>query len=212
MALTPADEAAIAAVNAGYPAAAARIRANEDLSAAGRRRALAQARTAVKAKTSRISDAAWSGAELAGRDARHRAFGLRSADPAAIVAFRDAQDRVAQCKTPAEARELAARAERYGDTGMATAVAAVAMERMGSGAPDADSWGGLLGDWLSQHPEREADIRELGDALDATSDKARLYDSAWLYLPPDPELAGMTDSQIAALAAAPAPDDAADAA
>jgi hypothetical protein len=206
MALRNDDVTRIQAVQAAHRATCDRIRGNEDLSDTGRRAALARSHATARAKISQIRDAAEAAALQGARDSRYRLFGVRGTASRDVVSWRHAMAQAEACESPVAARDLAAKSERYGDAEMARAVAAVAWDRAAPGTLGGDAWEGVLGDWLGEHPEHAEDARELAACLDATSAPARLHDSAYLALPAQPEFRGWTDSQIAALAAAPAPD------
>ena len=99
--------------------------------------------------------------------------------PLDVIAFRDAQDRVANLQNPAEALELLARAEKTGDKGLANAIAQLAVER--SWADVFQAWMGPR-DWVRPYVE---ELAEIDEHLAATN----VHHSMAFTLPVPPEIA-----------------------
>ena len=117
-----------------------------------------------------------------------RVFGqLGTADPAAAISYRDAQDRAANLADQQQALELLARADRGGDDVLARAVGRRAAE-MG--------WGHVMDAFTASRATVADDLRELAD-INRQGALGYVVQSAMAYeLPRPDELAGMSDYAV----------------
>ena len=114
-----------------------------------------------------------------------------SGDPASwAISRRDAGDRVAQIKTPTQAAELLARAERSNDEPLARAVAERAHEM---------DWADVANAFLDGRPHLEDRFTELWSQ--AKPSLQRQFHDAMVFQTKPEELHGMSDYQIDRLAA-----------
>jgi hypothetical protein len=81
-----------------------------------------------------------------------RLFGLSSSDPSQIIAFRDAGDRAAKLTTLDEAREAYSRATLSGDSTLAAAILARALEAR---------WNSIVAEYVNQNPSAREDLADL---------------------------------------------------
>ncbi len=106
------------------------IRADSHLSGEGKRRALAQAYLRTRDKLQQLQKKESEEIARRRRELERSLFGLSAGrGDAAMLSLRDAQQRVASLKAPAQALTLLAAAERTGDDILARAVAAHAWDR-----------------------------------------------------------------------------------
>jgi hypothetical protein len=195
--LSDKERGAAAALTAQYRAEMARIAAADLVSPKAKRILAGRARRALREDLATLKEGSKQRADQVIRDNRYRLAGLKGLSGSDVIAFRDAQDRAAACKTPQQARALWAQAERGGDTQLAAAVAMDAWDRAAGG--DLDGFGDIVSGWLSQHPEH----RDAAEALAAELDggKARqLSDRLYLEMPilPDEYRAGNVEAEAAA--------------
>jgi hypothetical protein len=185
---------------ASYVAQRDKIAADPTLSVLGRRRAGARAYQAAKGDIATLRKAAAD--HYTSEATRHERvlFGIATSNPTAVIAHRDAQDRAARIKTPAEAVELLRRAERAQDESLAQAVMEVAWQRASDVAP---GWVPIVEAYLELRPAAKA----ASDALCAlpTSGGAGA-DLAEQMLTALPLPAGFTDAMTIQAAASEAAD------
>lgn len=198
----PTDAAKIAAdrirenADRGYQTERARTELRPEIvrSAIARRHLTAKAAMAEQQSTSATA------AETTRRALTRKAFG---ADDTAnnIAAHRDAQDRASRLATPRDAAAMLSRAEDSGDSSLAKAVAQRAFEQHTAppmpGVPADPGWADVLTSYVSTRPQAADAINTLA----ATTTRAPAITDLWAFvLPAPPELAGLSDTQIAALA------------
>jgi hypothetical protein len=145
---------------AAYNAKVAEIRADATLSPLGRRRQLQELYATTKAAVDPLK------ADLVATETDTRAvierrlFGLpRGADAGDVIAFRDAQDRVAGVKSPTALAELMERASGSGDETLLRAAAQHAWTQSRNPLASAD-WDGLVAEYGRQRPQAGRDLEQ----------------------------------------------------
>jgi hypothetical protein len=168
------------------PAAIATLLARTYVDAKAQMEALAQRSGAdVAAKSRRLYQSAFGIDDIAGNNGVDRA--------SASVSYRDAQDRVASLESPVDAGSLLTRAENSGDELLARAIAQRAFDQ----APMDAGWGELLDRYLASRPKA---VQAVSDLLDMRTKPSVAAMFAFIISTP-PELAGLAEYQIQALAA-----------
>ena len=174
------------------------IRANPNLSPQGKRSAIARATLEARAGMAELRSASDARDSARRADLEFRLFGLGTKDGSTdVLAARDARDRASRIKTPGEAAQLLAGANRAGDTSMARAI----FERAWDMAPadPGGHWAGVARSYLDNRPAAQRDAAELAGLLDGTSADRFRDRVATEILPPDEVKAG----NLEALAAEP---------
>ena len=178
-----------------------RLRSRKELSPEAKRSAIAKIHLGQKTQLAALQDKANQDIAAGRRAAMTTAFGIDdiSGDAtsriAAAVSYRDAQDRVANLKTPSEALQLLQRAEGTGDELLARAVAQRAYDQRLSDP----SWGEALDQYLSTRPTAAQAVSDLL-AADRSPNARQLFA---FVAPPPPEVSGLADHQLAQLASDP---------
>jgi hypothetical protein len=159
MADTYTDRAA--AVRATQAAKAAGIANRRDLSDDGRKRQLAKIHADAKTAMRKIREEAAADADNRRNQILRELFGdPESYDSGSVMAYRDALDRAEQVKSAQEAQQLLQRARTTGDTKLARAVAAKALNQAMS--PTAgDGWVQVVNDWGGESQHRDKLLTEL---------------------------------------------------
>ncbi|MCX5211472.1 hypothetical protein OG689_19625 [Kitasatospora sp. NBC_00240] len=115
-----------------------------------------------------------------------------SNDPGAVLARRDAHERAAQLDDPREASAALKRAERDGDTSMAQAIAARAVEW---------GWADLINEYAATRPNWAGNMRALQELPDVDSGPAKLRAAITYGVPQPSELNGLPEYSVNSLAA-----------
>lgn len=163
---TVADEAHEKARNhvIAYNRRVEEIRKDDTLSDKGRNKAL---QAAYDEATMRVDGAKMSASASThdrSQELRRTLFGLSPlASDAAVVAHRDAQDRVAGIKRPEDLGDLMDRAEASGDQSLLRAGFAEAYRRS-KDPMTGDAWDGIVAEYAATHSDKQAALNEL-DAL-----------------------------------------------
>ncbi len=156
------------------------IRADRHLSGDGKRRALAQAYLRTRDKLQQLQKKESEVVEKRRRELERSLFGLSvGRGDAAMLSLRDAQQRAASLKAPAQALTLLATAERTGDDILARAVAAQAWDR---------GWTRVLDAYAAERPGVLEKFHEL-DSLDGRQSVGRRMATDMAFWRP-PELRG----------------------
>ena len=183
------------------------IRADPNLSAHGKRRAMAVERHAAVTDIENIKAAAAQAYTARKQELERRMFGVHDhkGDVSALVSYRDAQDRVAEIKNGAEAQLMMRRAIRNGDTLLARALFDRGWEQsgdriMGSG------WGEVVKAYVADvRPDLAESVNELGHLQHIGADRTRRLTDAMetgVHMPPEMEGMSTYDQQRAATEAA----------
>jgi hypothetical protein len=170
----------------------AEIRADPDLSIAGKEKAMAAAYLKCKAALTEIR--ATETDAIAERRAalELQLFGVGPGGPLASADYRDALDRAEQCVQPKDALKLLDRVTRTGDETLAKAVAAYAVEQ---------GWTNVLDYYASTRPTAENALGELRQIdADTTNITGSIGRGAIYTAPKPPELQRYSDSMILSLA------------
>lgn len=174
----------------------ARHRANTQLSPEGRQRAIAKAYTRAQDKLDSIRQTQVKTTANARNDVEARLFGLpKYSDPAAVIGYRDAQDRAGRIENVGEAQQMLRRAQISGDTQLARAILGRAFET---------GWGDVVDAYVEADPSIANDVDSLinlnvGDARAATRAERLATDMTYKVGRPQ-ELSGLNDTKIAQLA------------
>lgn len=170
-------------VQARYAQDVKDIRADTRLSDDGKRRALAQAYLRTREELQRLQDQESEASAKRRRALERSLFGLSvGRGDAATLSLRDAQQRVATARKPAQALELLATAERTGDDILARAVAAHAWDR---------SWTKVLDAYAAERPGVLDLFHEL-DSLEKQQNVGRRMATGMAFrLPVPSELKGV---------------------
>jgi hypothetical protein len=172
------------------------IRGNRDLSQPAALRAIAVTHVATKSALDAMAEKDAADATAHEGALSTKLLGIGSTDPSAAISHRDAQDRVAaiplsDVRTPGE---MLARATMSGDTAMGKAVLGRAFS-----TGDTD----LAQQYIAANPNTEQDVTDLWNIRNGP--KLSPLTAAMTYRPQTPpELSGMPDYQIAAIAASAA--------
>jgi hypothetical protein len=195
-----ADEAD--AIRARMESAVERHRADGDLSPAGRRKRIAAAYRTAASQLADLSKRFEDNASATAEQSARSLFGSASPlDGSAAVSWRDAADRCEQLTSPAEAQQLLAAAQRSGDDVLARCVAAKAYEESQRPVTGA-AWMPLVEVYAAKRPGVADKLRTLHAARrNEISDL--LANAAVMYAPKPPELDGLRDDQVEAMADAP---------
>ncbi len=170
------------------------IRADSHLSGEGKRRALAQAYLRTREELQQLQKKESEAVAKRRRELERSLFGLSAGrGDAAMLSLRDAQQRAAGLKAPAQALTLLATAERSGDDILARAVAAHAWDR---------GWTRVLDAYAAERPGVLEKFHEL-DSLDGGQGvDSRLVTEMAFRLPVPPDLRGAhTEAALRELAA-----------
>lgn len=143
-----------------YNAQVNEIRNNPQLSERGKREQIKDLYEQHKPAVDTMRAQANKGQQTTVSDLQRKLFGMTAKDPAAIISYRDAVDRVSSVKTPTELAELMTRAHNAGDEGLVRAGFAKAWEKsrdpLGS-----DDWTALVATHVELHPDIEDDLTQL---------------------------------------------------
>jgi len=181
--LTAQEREAIARIRQSTKAQLDLIAANPRLTAGGKRAHRARVQRAAERAAREICDTSDAREAQARQDAYFRAFGLRSTDPSAVVADRDARSLAEGIKTPAEALKQLGLAELRGDTSLARAISEKAW-RMRTG-PNGKHWEKVVGAYADGAPDRNADLGELASYEHTTTEKFGDRIARTIPRPPD---------------------------
>jgi hypothetical protein len=164
----------------------AEIRADKSLSPLGKRRAIADLYQATRSVVDPLRKEIAELDTTSVRGLEQRLFGMPSgADPAVVIAYRDAQDRVSAVRRPEELGELMERAASSGDETLLQAGAAHAWRR--SREPLAsDYWAPLVDEYMNQNPALQRDYEAFVDANTAFGPTRRLVENMEMSLGGEP--------------------------
>jgi hypothetical protein len=149
----------------------AAIRSDAHLSPQGKRARIAAASVAARDQLAALRHTSDARNTQLRRDLEFKLFGVGARDGGTdILAARDARDRASRVKTPAEAAQLLASAQRVGDTSMARAV----FEHCWNQLPtDVGShWAQVGASYLDGRPQARTDAEQLAALLDGNSGDA----------------------------------------
>ena len=193
--LSPEDRAKATQVMKAHRAAVDRIRDDVTLSREGKRRAMARETITARNTLAQLRSTSDTRGAQQRRDLERKLFGIGTRTSGTdVIAHRDAADRAAECKTPAEARRLLSRAETTGDQQLARAVFAEAWARHSDMEP---GWGELGRSYLERRPDDNTAAAELAALIDGNG-ADRLSDRLYTQVSIPPEIAG---AQLEVLAA-----------
>lgn len=171
-----------------YRARIAAIRADTGLSASGKRAALATAYEEARNYASKVRGKAEESTASRKRQLEKSLFGLGpAANDSTIVAYRDAQDRVAQVKNPEELGQLMERAFVAGDRTLLQAGFAHAWEQ-GRNPLGGSRWRPLVDEFVSEFPSQAAPLSELEELASSAGLTAQLGEQVATGIPKPPEL------------------------
>jgi len=139
------------AIQSEYAAQLAKVRANDGLSDRGKRDAIAQLFDKTKARLANLREATQASSDAERRTIERRLFGIGSSSPEAVIAFRDAMDRVEACKSGTDAERLLERAERTDDATLGRAVLCHAIDQ---------GWDAIVDTYCQAHPNVVDDVRD----------------------------------------------------
>lgn len=194
---------------ATYAQGVKRIQNNPDLSAEGKRKQLAVLKHHTQQTIDALVRAAAENYERHVSGLERQIFGIHDIpnDVQAAIAWRDAQDRVAQIKTADEARQMMRRSIRSGDGLLARALFERAWDVAGN-ALLGSGWGDIVNLYLNKlRPDLADTVRELAALRNADNPRQHIAQQMETSLFTPPELAGMSvaDAQQAASEAGDAP-------
>lgn len=142
----------------------AEIRADRTLSPLGKRRAIEALYRDTKAEVDPIRRQMAEQQVTTERRLERTLFGLASdADPSAVIAYRDAQDRVSAVKRPEHLDALMERALRTGDESLLRAAAGHAWSQSRNPLAS-DGWGALVDAYIGQNPAAKRDYEQFLEA------------------------------------------------
>lgn len=171
-----------------YRARIAAIRADSGLSESGKRAALATAYEQAKDYATKARGKADESTASRQRQLEKSLFGLGpAANDSTIVAYRDAQDRVAQVKNPEQLGQLMERAFVAGDRTLLQAGFAHAWEQ-GRDPLGGSRWRPLLDEYVHEFPSTAAPLAELEELTSGASRTAQLGEQIATGIPKPPEL------------------------
>lgn len=188
---------------AAYNKRAKEIRANPDLSDAGKRKALAKLYAAEKNTVAKLRDTDNNTVATRRAQLEKQLFSIGS-EPnygQAVIAYRDAKDRVRQIKTGHDAQLAMREAIRDGDAYMAKALFSRAWDQSrdrltGSG------WGAIVNAYVNEYAPRLASAaEELARIQNADTRAARMTQAIETSVTRPPELQGMTEYDLQRLLA-----------
>jgi hypothetical protein len=125
-----------------------------DLNDAARERRIAALYVTARDQLAALRKAEGEAQARRGREIESDLFGLKGADPALIISFRDAADRAARIEDNAAAVELLGLAGLSGDAVLAQAILGRALSA---------GWSDVVNQYATLHPERAALIQERVD-------------------------------------------------
>jgi len=182
----------IKSIQRKYLARRDQIANDPTLSDVGRRRASARTWKATKDEITALRQDQADAAQQEAAQKLRSLFGVNSSNPATVIAYRDAQDRAAQVKSPAEAMDLYARAQRNGDDMLAKAVAERAWHATSDLTP---AWAQIVESYLIERPAAKATADRI---CQLTREQETVTEKLMVGIPLPP---GFTDSWSAEAAA-----------
>jgi hypothetical protein len=189
------------AIRGRLEAKVATIRANADLSPAGRRRLVAKAYRDAETRMADLGRNFNTAAALTAQETARELFGRNYLSGADSISARDAEDRAAQLENGDQALELLNRAQRNGDHHLAKAVASVAFERS-QNPLTAANWSPVAQAFADSNPGTASKMQQLADLRrDQTTNG--LTNAILLSTPKPSELDGLNHDQIHQLADSP---------
>jgi hypothetical protein len=187
--------AKIRRIHAAYAAKVKLVQADRNLSEYGKQKALAVLHHTHQAQIQGIAESAEATYRQAMTTLERKMFGVHDIganDINAAISYRDAQDRVAQIKTPAEAQLMLRRADRSGDKLLARALFDRAWEASGE-VLASSGWGEVVNDYVQTfRPDLAADVQELANLQQLNSRRHRMNEQIETSLFQPPELARMS--------------------
>lgn len=176
----------------------AATRADADLSAAGKRKALADDYTRLMDDMERLRTTAEGTAERTVKLTVREAFGAGVADGASAISARDADDRASRLESSDEALNLLARADMNGDEVLARAIAMRAYNEYVNDPFQGRKWAEVVNTFAEDRPNIEKKIETLEEQRKSQSNWLQAGVTFWL--PKPSELTGLSTEQIRALA------------
>lgn len=179
------ERGAAAAVRRALSREVEAIRADDRLSADGKRGAIARATLSARADMRTLRQGADAREEQERHEAQYRLFGVGTRGVGTdLLAARDAHDRAERITSPAEAAQLLDRAERTGDISLGRAVFARVFDMSIGGGELSGQWGTLGAAYLDKHPEAREDADLLAAlASPSVEDRGRDRLATELMLP-----------------------------
>jgi hypothetical protein len=161
-----------------------------------KRREIAASYVAAAGKVAAQKRADTDAIDRAGQQAEELAFrppASERADPAAVMAYRDARDRARQLRKPAEAHALLDEAQSAGDTSLARAVAHHSYRQ---------GWHDVTVKWAqAQPPAVMAHLNDAAEGANLRGPAGNMARSMAYHVRVPPELRGLSEAQIRQLAA-----------
>jgi hypothetical protein len=175
-----------------------RIMADQNLSPAGKQRAVARAHQQAVNAMDALKANFQGGAVITADELGKRLFGAQQVTGADAVSMRDAHDRAAQVEDPGEARNLLEAAHMYGDEHLAKAVGHKAYQ-MSQTPLFGPAWAPVLEAYAASRPEIAEQLQEYHDARSQRTQDSLAAGFAFA-LPKPSIIESLHDHQIAELA------------
>lgn len=169
-------------------------RNNPNLSAAGKAEVIAKSYREAHALMTTLAGLEEDALATKRLELERSLFGQFASDPASIIAYRDAQERVGQLGDNEQhiAKQMLHTAQISGDNTLAAALLGKALNV---------GWSSIVTDYSTQHPDKAAQLRDLSDVIhfqeDHDIDFQRTAD--YSFTKPN-EIAHYTDNTIARIA------------
>lgn len=184
--------------NVGYNRKVKAIRDNPDLSAEGKRKALAKLYTHQQAAVATMRQAAAGNVAKRRTDLEKQLFAV-GGDPMATMAYRDAVSRANAVKTGHDAQLMMRQAKRDGDEYLARALFSRGFDQARDRLTGA-GWGEVVDEYVGTfRPELGPAVTELATLQNADTKRARLEESVATGVNRPPELQGVTDHDMRGL-------------
>lgn len=183
------------------------IRDNPNLSDVGKKQELAKLYATEHAAVTGLRQTAAGNIDKRRADLEKQLFavGAQSNQAQAITAYRDAQDRVANLKTGAEAQLMMRRAIRTGDTYLAQALFNEGWDRAGNKLTGS-GWGEVVDAYVGAvRPDLQDAVQELATLQNADTRVSRFEEQIGYSVNRPPELQGMSDHAMRGLVEQDAP-------
>jgi hypothetical protein len=177
-----------------------RIRGDAGLSPEGKRRRIAVAWFRAQRTATQLRGDASEQQEAHRRRSERRLLGIQGTNPADVISFRDAHDRVESIKTAAEGKALLTRALRQGDRTLAQAVVQRALDRVAL----EPAWREVAQAWADENPSKADDLAAcVAERTMSRNHRLRtaLFDDAYGNVPKPQELAHLSQQAVESLAA-----------
>lgn len=198
----PIDQDSMAAIRRAqnrYAREIEQIRGNVMLSEEGKRRQMAVARHRALAEITQLREAATAAWSARKAELEKQLFSIRDQANGveAAISYRDAQDRVAELKTAAEAQLLLRRAIRTGDDLLARALFERAWD-VGGDRMAGSGWTEIIHAYVEQlRPDLAPAVEELAVLQNADTRAGRMAEQMETGVHVPPEIAAMSPAEVA---------------